>query len=61
MFKIRAAVAMVMLAGPALWAIASLTPDAGPREAGVIRASQVEPFALMSGTRHLPAQAYEAY
>ena len=61
MGKIKPAMLAVALAGCAMWALASMVAIPDPQTAAPITSSHVDAFELMSASKGLPAQRYEAF
>jgi hypothetical protein len=61
MFNVRAALAAVVLALPAAWAIASIVADARMELVSQASPAQVDTFTLMSRSPALPVQKYDGY
>ena len=61
MFKVKSSVLAAVLAGPLLWAVASMISVADPPPATPRLASQIDAFALMSTKKGLPIETYDYF
>ena len=61
MGKIKPAMLAVVLAACAMWALASMVAIPDPQMAAPITSSHVDTFELMSVSKGLPAERYEAF
>jgi len=61
MSKMKPAMLAIVFAGCAVWALATMVAIPDPQTAAPISSSHVDTFELMSVSKALPAQPYEAF